>query len=80
MPDEDEQYNTIEHLHQFETSYGVVRDARRIQPQLVGLIITEGNLPRLRESFDKDSDVRNFQEPFADTWHGVACAGKPEFP
>jgi hypothetical protein len=59
MPNEIGQDDNISYLHRFETIHGVVRDARRIESQLLGLVITKENFATLKNSFDKDRDGRN---------------------
>ena len=59
MPNEAEQ-GGIESLHKFETAHGLVRDARRIESHLLGLIITKATFLTIKDSFDTDIQARHF--------------------
>jgi hypothetical protein len=62
-PDEICHDNATE-LDRFGTAYGVVRDARRIESESFGLIITKQNFSTLMHSFDNEIKAREFS-------HGV---------
>ncbi|KAI9668201.1 MAG: hypothetical protein M1821_001021 [Bathelium mastoideum] len=59
IPNDDKAGN-IEHLHKVETAHGLVRDARKIESQLLGLVITEANFQAVMDSFDTEVLARQF--------------------
>jgi hypothetical protein len=67
IPNEVRENDNIEILHKFETAQGVVRDARRIESQLLGLVITQENFSNLRDSFDDDVQLSQFAKQILQT-------------
>jgi hypothetical protein len=54
------------HLDRFETAYGVIRDATRIESDLMGLMISKSNFDTLEKSFNSTMEAREFAKDILD--------------
>jgi hypothetical protein len=62
--------DSIRHFDKFETAYGVIRDARRIESDLFGLMISKSNFESLEKSFNSKMEARKFAKDVLDILGG----------